>query len=89
MQTWSMAGQVYQFTYFSRGVLLEAQGCHFRRHTTHLSYDRCRTINGPKGHPSRSRISVSRTPDLHVTGVAQSPSAEQPAKDLGLANVRV
>ena len=28
--------------------------------------------------PSRSRIDLSRSPDLHVTFVAHSPSAEQP-----------
>ena len=49
----------------------------FRRHTTRLSYDRRRTTNGSKGHPNRSRIDLSRSPDLNVTGVAQSP-VEQP-----------
>lgn len=60
--------------YLSRGVLLRARGSHFRRHTTRLSYDRRRTTNRSKGHPSRSWIDLSRSPDLHVTGVAQSPS---------------
>ena len=74
MHTWSMAGQVYHFTYLSRGVLLRARCSHFCRHTTRLSYDRRRTTNRSKGHPSRSWIDLSRSPDLHVTGVAQSPS---------------
>ena len=83
------------FTYLSRGVLLRARGSHFRRHTTRLSYDRRRTTNRSKGHPSRSWIDLSRSPDLHVTGVAQSPSnlvyiptnCKDP--DLGLANAQV
>ena len=78
MHTWSMVGQVYHFTYLSRGVLLRARCSHFCRHTTRLSYDRRRTTNRSKGHPSRSWINLSHSPDLHVTGVAQSPSAKQP-----------